>query len=91
MPVNGLSTRTLCQSHRAAEDGEVLAKGKRLLAERIIGIAREHRVPVIQDIPLARSLYKLVDVGGEIPVALYTAMAKILAYVFAQAPRRGAA
>jgi flagellar biosynthetic protein FlhB len=70
---------------------KVLAKGKRLLAERIIAIAREHRIPVIQDIPLARSLYKLVDVGGEIPVALYTAMAKILAYVFAQTPRRGAA
>ncbi len=67
----------------------VVAKGKRLLAERIIGLAREAGVPVVQDIPLARSLYKLVDVGGEIPAALYKAVAKILAYVFAV--RRGVA
>jgi flagellar biosynthesis protein FlhB len=67
----------------------VVAKGKRLLAERIIRLAKEAGIPVVQDIPLARSLYKLVDVGGEIPVALYKAVAKILAYVFAV--RRGAA
>jgi len=70
---------------------KVLAKGKRLLAERIIQIARERGIPVIQDIPLARSLYKMVDVGGEIPVALYKAMAKILAYVYAQRAPQGAA
>ncbi len=74
------------QSMRAPK---VVAKGKRLLAERIIALAREAGVPVIQDIPLARSLYKLVEVGDEIPAALYKAVAKILAYVFAV--RRGAA
>ncbi len=62
---------------------KLVAKGKRLIAERIIALAREAGVPVIQDIPLARSLYKLVDVGGEIPIALYKAVAKILAYVYA--------
>ena len=49
----------------------VVAKGQRLIAERIVALAREHKVPVVQDIPLARTLFKLVDVGGEIPVGLY--------------------
>jgi flagellar biosynthetic protein FlhB len=74
------------QSMRAPQ---VVAKGKRLIAERIIALAREAGIPVVQDIPLARSLYKLVEIGGEIPVALYRAVAKILAYVYAV--RRGVA
>jgi flagellar biosynthetic protein FlhB len=69
----------------------VIAKGKRLLAERIVRLAREGGVPIVQDIPLARTLYKLVEVGGEIPVALYKAVAKVLAYVYARAARRGVA
>jgi len=69
----------------------VIAKGQRLLAERIVRLARTAGVPVVQDIPLARTLYKLVDVGGEIPVALYKAVANVLAYVYARAARRGAA
>jgi flagellar biosynthetic protein FlhB len=68
----------------------VVAKGKRLMAERILAAARQAGVPVVQDIPLARSLYKLVEVGQEIPVALYKAVAKILAYVYARDPRRTA-
>ena len=70
---------------------KVVAKGKRLLAERIVRLAREAGVPVIQDIPVARALYKLVDVGGEIPAAFYRAVAKILAYVYARAAERGIA
>ena len=70
---------------------KVVAKGKRLLAQRIVALAREAGVPVVQDIPLARALYKLVDLGGEIPMALYKAVAKILAYVYAQTPRQGVA
>ncbi len=76
---------------RSMRAPKVLAKGKRLLAERIIGIARARGIPVVQDIPLARALYTLVEVGGEIPLALYRAVAKILAYVYAQAAGRGAA
>ena len=68
----------------------VVAKGKRLVAERIVAAARAAGVPVIQDIPLARALEKLVPVGGEIPAALYRAVAQILAYVFAR-PARGVA
>ena len=66
---------------------KVVAKGKRLVAERIVAAARAAGVPVIQDIPLARALEKLVPVGGEIPAALYRAVAQILAYVFARRPR----
>lgn len=66
----------------------VVAKGKRLVAERIVAAARAAGVPVVQDIPLARALEKLVPVGGEIPAALYRAVAQILAYIFARHPRR---
>jgi len=62
----------------------VVAKGKRLMAERILAAARAAHVPVIQDIPLARALEKMVHVGDEIPAAFYRAVAKILAYVYAQ-------
>ncbi len=68
----------------------VVAKGKRLIAERIVAIAREAGVPVVRDVPLARALDKLVGVGAEIPAALYRAVAGILAYIYAQGPRRAA-
>jgi len=67
---------------------KVVAKGKRLVAERIVAAARAAGVPIVQDIPLARALEKLVPVGGEIPAALYRAVAQILAYVFARRPQR---
>jgi flagellar biosynthetic protein FlhB len=75
------------QSMRAPR---VVAKGKRLMAERIREAARSAGVPVVQDIPLARALEKAVKVGDEIPGAFYRAVAKILAYVYAQDPRRAA-
>jgi flagellar biosynthetic protein FlhB len=74
---------------RSMRAPKVVAKGKRLLAERIVRAAREAGIPVMQDIPLARALYKVVDVGGEIPAALYKAVARILAYVYARAAGRG--
>jgi flagellar biosynthetic protein FlhB len=76
--------------HRSMRAPRVVAKGKRLMAERILAAARAAGVPVVQDIPLARALEKSVNVGGEIPAALYRAVAKILAYVYAQGPRRAA-
>jgi flagellar biosynthetic protein FlhB len=76
---------------RSMRAPKVVAKGKRLLAERIVRAAREAGIPVMQDIPLARALYKVVDVGGEIPAALYKAVARILAYVYARAAGRGVA
>jgi flagellar biosynthetic protein FlhB len=60
----------------------VIAKGERLLAQRIKEIAREHNVPVIEDKPLARALFKICEVGQMVPANLYRAVAEILAYVY---------
>ncbi|MBI4734041.1 MAG: flagellar biosynthesis protein FlhB [Rubrobacteridae bacterium] len=60
----------------------VIAKGQRLIAERIKELARENDVPVVEDKPLARSLFKNVEVDQEIPVDLYKAVAEVLAYVY---------
>ena len=60
----------------------VIAKGQDNLAETIKRIARENRVPVMENKPLARALHKVVDVGAFIPDELYQAVAEVLAYVF---------
>ena len=65
----------------------VLAKGQRLMAERIKEAAREHGVPIVENPPVAQMLFKMVDIGQEIPVALYQAMAEIIAYVYRLAGR----
>ncbi len=61
---------------------KVLAKGKETLARRIRDLAGEHGVPVVENKPLARALYKACKVGGYVPVHLYKAVAEILAYVY---------
>ncbi len=61
----------------------VIAKGAYLIAQRIVQIATAHHIPVIQNIPLARALYKTVDIDQEIPPELYVAMAEVLAHVYA--------
>ncbi len=61
---------------------KVVAKGAHLLAARIRALAEEHRVPVLEAPPLARALYRHADLGDEIPAALYTAVAEVLAYVY---------
>jgi flagellar biosynthetic protein FlhB len=61
---------------------KVLAKGPYRVAERIIQLARENHIPVIQNIPLARAMYQTIDIGQEISPELYLAMAEVLAYVF---------
>lgn len=60
----------------------VVAKGVDELAQRIKKIATENNVPLHEDRELARSLYKMCDVGEEIPETLYHAVAKVLAYIF---------
>ena len=62
----------------------VLAKGRNLLAEEIKTEARWAGVPIIENPPLARSLYRSVEVGQPIPVDLYAAVAAILAYLYRQ-------
>jgi flagellar biosynthetic protein FlhB len=60
----------------------VIAKGQGYLAQKIREIAIAHGVPILERKPLARALYKLVDVGQEIPEQFYSAVAEILAYVY---------
>lgn len=62
----------------------VLAKGRNLLAEEIKAEARWAGVPIVENPPLARSLYRTVEVGQAIPVDLYAAVAAILAYLYRQ-------
>jgi flagellar biosynthesis protein FlhB len=61
----------------------VVAKGAGAVALKIREIARENRIPVIEDKPLARTLYRVCDLEEEIPVELYMAVAQILAFVMA--------
>ena len=61
---------------------EVVAKGQDLVAQKIKDIAREHRVTIVENKPLARALYAAVEVGGIVPPELYQAVAEVLAYVY---------
>jgi flagellar biosynthetic protein FlhB len=66
------------------EAPRVMAKGRNLLAEEIKAEARWAGVPIIENPPLARSLYRSVEVGHPIPAELYAAVASILAYLYRQ-------
>jgi flagellar biosynthetic protein FlhB len=59
----------------------VVAKGAELVAAKIREVAAEHRVPMVQDVPLARALYAACDVGDEIPAELFGAVARVLAFI----------
>ena len=61
---------------------KVIAKGIRLNALEIREIAKRHHVPMIENKPLARMLFKHGKVGGEVPAALYAAVAEVLAWVY---------
>lgn len=67
----------------------VVAKGADHLAEKIKTIARENNVPVRENVPLARALYKAVDVGDMVPEELYRAVAAVLASIWRLRPRAG--
>jgi flagellar biosynthetic protein FlhB len=67
---------------------KVVAKGAELLAEKIKEIARQHDVPVLENPPLARSLYKNVEIGREIPTEFFAAVAEVLAFVYQIDARR---
>lgn len=60
----------------------VVAKGQDRVAERIKQIARENRIIIVENKPVARALYEAVDVGGAVPAELYQAVAEIIAYVY---------
>jgi len=61
---------------------KVVAKGQRLIAQRIKQIAIDNDVPLIEDKPLARALYRMAPVGAEIPSELYRAVAEVLGHVY---------
>ncbi|MCB5196336.1 flagellar biosynthesis protein FlhB [Deefgea salmonis] len=70
------------QYDEAMRAPKVVAKGSFLLAERIIELAKEHKVTVVRTPPFARALYHHAQLGEEIPAALYTAAAEVLAYIY---------
>lgn len=61
---------------------KVVAKGADFLAQKIKQLAADAGVPMVENVPLARTLYKTVKVGQGIPRALYQAVAEVLAYVY---------
>ncbi|MDR1041649.1 MAG: flagellar biosynthesis protein FlhB [Deltaproteobacteria bacterium] len=66
----------------------VMAKGIDFLALRIKDIAREHKVPIVENRPLAQALYKAVEVGEVIPAEFYKAVAGVLSYIYRVKGRR---
>lgn len=65
-----------------AEAPVVLAKGADYLAEKIKNTARENKIEIVENKPLARMLYYNVDIGNQIPPELYQMVAEVLAYVY---------
>lgn len=61
---------------------KIVAKGSRLNALKIREIATRHQIPIMENKPLARMLFKYGKVGGEIPAELYAAVAEVLAWVY---------
>jgi flagellar biosynthetic protein FlhB len=60
----------------------VVAKGKDLLAKQMKEVAKESDIPIIENKPLARTLFKVCKVGQEIPESLYKAVSEVIRYVF---------
>lgn len=69
----------------------VVAKGAGAVAAKIRAVAEEARVPLVQDIPLARALHSSCEVGQQIPPELYHAVAQVLAFVMSRKARGVAA
>ena len=69
----------------------VVARGRNQVAQRILEVARENGIPIVENAGVARLLYRTARVGKEIPEALYEAIAEILAYVYRIDRRRGSA
>ena len=61
---------------------KVIAKGVDSIALTIRKIAKEHDVPIVENVPLARSLYKTVKIGGFIPHELYKAVSEVISFVY---------
>jgi flagellar biosynthetic protein FlhB len=66
----------------------VVAKGAGVIADKIRAEAAEHGVPLVADIPLARTIFRACEIGDAIPTELFDAVARVLAFIFAL-KRRG--
>ncbi len=75
-------------NHGKMNAPQVVAKGAGFIAERIKEIAKTNAVPIVENKPVARVLYKTVKVGQEVPASLYKAIAGILAYVYRTAKKK---
>lgn len=69
----------------------IVAKGSGAIATKIRERAMENRIPIVQDIPLARTLHKACTLGQEIPAEMYSAVARVLAFVMALKTKGSAA
>jgi flagellar biosynthetic protein FlhB len=74
---------------KTMESPKLVAKGTELIAKKIIEIAREHNVPVIENPPVARALFRLVEPNAYIPPDLYKAVAEILLFVYSLRKKQG--
>lgn len=69
--------------YKAGEDPVpvVVAKGENLIARQIKVMAEDHDVPIVENVELARALFKACEIGGAVPTEMYKAVAEVLAYV----------
>lgn len=78
-------THVACALKYVAEEMDspmLIAKGTELIAKKIIDIAKENNVPVIENPPVARALFRMVEINQSIPPELYKAVAEILTFVY---------
>jgi flagellar biosynthetic protein FlhB len=78
-------THVACALKYVAEEMDspiLIAKGTELIAKKIIDIAKEHNVPVIENPPVARAVFRMCEINQPIPPELYKAVAEILLFVY---------
>lgn len=61
---------------------QIIAKGADLIAEKIRELAKAHGIPIVENKPLARTIYKTLKIGQVVPRELFHAVAEVLAYVY---------
>ena len=89
--VNPTHVAVALQLRPGAGAPRVVAKGGDHVAARIRAVAEEHRVPMVADVPLARTLFQACEIGQEIPPDLYEAVATVLAFIMTLKKRGSAA
>ena len=70
---------------------QLVAKGADLIADKIKEIAKAHNIPIIENKPLARTIFKTLKLGQVIPRELFVAVAEVLSYVYKLRKKKGSA